>query len=82
MLPVEGYNKSLKSHVKAWRFFAGFAFDLAWSALPVLRKGYHPRNHPICTTEQNQIAIAWRDYHNSGGNTEFLPDEVMAQLAG
>ncbi len=82
MLPVEGYNASLKSRVKAWRFFAGFAFDLAWSALPVLRKGYHPRNHPICTTEQNQIAIAWRDYHNSGGNTEFLPDDVMAQLAG
>lgn len=82
MLRTEGYYESFGKAVKGWKFFAGFAFDLFRSALPVFKRGYHPRNHPICTTEQNRIAIAWRDYYQSGADAEFLSDEVMAELAG
>jgi predicted metal-dependent hydrolase len=80
MLRVEGYYRSASRALKGWRFFFGFARDLAVSALPVLRRGYHPRRHPICTDEQNRIAVAWRAYHASGADAQFLSDEVMEQL--
>lgn len=82
MMPVEGYYSSWRKAFKGWKFFAGFALDFAKSAMPVLKRGYHPRNHPICTTSQNKIAIAWREYHKQGGDAEFLSNEVMAQMMG
>ena len=32
-----------------------FGFDLVWSALFVLKRGYHPRNHLICTNAQTML---------------------------
>ena len=80
MLKVEDYYGSPGKTIRGWRFFIGFAWDLARSAIPVLSRGYHPRHHPICTTEQNRIAIAWREYYQQGKDTQFLTDEVMAEL--
>ncbi|MFN3239130.1 MAG: metal-dependent hydrolase [Pseudomonadales bacterium] len=80
ILKKEGYNASWGQRLSAWKFFSGFAWDFFRSALPVFKRDYHPRNHPICTSSQNPIAIAWREYHKGGGNTEFLSDDVMAQL--
>lgn len=81
MLEVENYYTSLRKAFKGWAFFFRFASDLARTALPVLRRGYHPRNHPICNDQQNRIAIAWRDYYKSGEDAQFLSDDVMARLA-
>jgi predicted metal-dependent hydrolase len=80
MLKVEGYYASPAKAFKGWKFFVGFAWDFARSALTVLSRNYHPRNHPICTSAQNRIAIAWRDYYNQGKDAQFLSDEVMAEL--
>ena len=65
---------------QAWRFFLTFAFDLAWAALPVLSRDYHPRNHPICNDNQNAIAVAWRDYHAAGHDTHSLTQADMADI--
>lgn len=82
MLKVENYYESPGKAIKGWKFFFSFAADLARHAIPVLRRGYHPRLHPVCNTDQNQIAVAWRDYYKAGNDAQFLSDEVMAELIG
>lgn len=78
ILKGEGFDAKRK--LKAWRFFASFAWDLFYASLPVLRAGYHPREHPICNDEQNAIAVAWRDYHQSGADVLALTDEAMNSI--
>jgi len=58
-------------------------FNWAWtpvSCLPVLRRSYHPRNHPICNGQQNSIAVAWRDYHAAGNDALSLNQQDMQRL--
>ena len=80
MVRGEGLYKTPGKALKAWGFFCRFGFDLAWSALPVLKRGYHPRNHPICTNAQNPIALAWRERHQNGGDVLSLNDSIMSAL--
>ena len=80
MVRGEGLYKTPGKALKAWGFFCRFGFDLAWSALPVLKRGYHPRNHPICTNAQNPIALAWREHHRNGGDVLSLNDSIMSAL--
>ncbi|MEN9629082.1 MAG: hypothetical protein RJA10_2309 [Pseudomonadota bacterium] len=72
MVKGEGWYRSPRRAWAAWRFFAGFAFDLFWSALPVFRRRYHPRMHPRCNGEQNRIAVAWRAWAQAGGDPTIL----------
>ena len=80
MIKKEGYYSSLFKTFKAWKFFLSFGFELGYTALPVLKRDYHPRNHPICNDEQNAIAIAWREYHVAGNNTHALTDDDMVEI--
>ncbi len=80
MLKAEGYYAQPSKAIKGWRFFFGFAWDLARSALPVFSRDYHPRAHPICHTKQNPIAVAWRDYVLAGGSPVRLDSKTSHQL--
>ena len=80
MIKTEGFYKEPKRAFKAWRFFAGFAWNLAYAALPTLSKKYHPRNHPTCTDSQNAVAIAWRQYYEDGNDPHSLKDESLKDL--
>ena len=80
MVRGEGLYQKPRKALKAWRFFCGFGFDLAKSALPVLKRNYHPRRHPICNDEQNPIAMAWREHYRRGGNVLELNDQIMGLL--
>ena len=80
MVKCEGYLRSPRKALRAWKFFTGFAWDLARSALPVLSRHYHPRNHPICNAQQNRIAIAWRDLYGSDRNAHPLTNQDMDAL--
>ncbi len=77
---LKGEKFGFRRRLKAWRFFASFAWDLFYASLPVYRADYHPRNHPICNDEQNEIAIKWRDYYASGEDALSLTNADMAQL--
>jgi hypothetical protein len=66
---VEGPWRQPARGFKAAGFFVRFAADLARSALPVLKRNYHPRNHPICNEHQNQVALAWRQRYDAGLTT-------------
>jgi predicted metal-dependent hydrolase len=80
MVRKEGYYATPKRALKAWTFFVGFAFDLGRSALPVLARNYHPRQHPICNDEQSQIAVAWRKYHAAGNDTLQLDNDAIEKM--
>ena len=69
-----------RAKLEAWRFFASFGWDLFAASLPVLRRRYHPRNHPICNEAQSQVALRWRDYMQQGGDGLKLSDQTMAAL--
>jgi hypothetical protein len=77
---LKGSRFTLKRRVLAWKFFFSFAWDLFAASLPVYRKGYHPRHHPICNQAQNPIATAWRQYHASGQNVKILNQNTMQNL--
>ena len=77
---LKGSRFTLKRRVLAWKFFFSFAWDLFAASLPVYRKGYHPRHHPICNQAQNPIATAWRQYHASGQNVKILNQNTMQSL--
>jgi predicted metal-dependent hydrolase len=66
---VEGFWRAPVRGFKAAKFFFRFALDLARSALPVLKRNYHPRSHPICNEHQNRIALAWRERYDAGLTT-------------
>lgn len=62
----------------------GFGVAMLWrlfrAALPVFRRDYHPRNHPIATTQQNPIQIAWRRYAAAGGDVLAIDHARMREI--
>jgi predicted metal-dependent hydrolase len=80
MIRVEGFYRSPLRALKAWKFFISFAWGLLTTALPVLSSKYHPREHPICTKRQSPIAIAWREYYDSGQDALKLEDDIMRDM--
>lgn len=62
----------------------GFCFyllgRLAYNALPVLKRDYHPKRHPLVTNRQNPIQVAWRHYEHNGGNVLEIDHQKMAEI--
>lgn len=80
MIRVEGYYRKPWQAIKAWAFFLKFGFDLGHAALPVLRRNYHPRAHPMCNEQQNKYALAWRAWTANGADPHHLSNETVAQM--
>jgi predicted metal-dependent hydrolase len=80
MVRAEGFYRSPRRALRAWRFCASFAWDLGRAALPVLRSDYHPRKHPICNDEQNPVAVAWRGRLEAGGDPHSLSESDVARM--
>jgi len=80
MVKAEGFYKQPRRAFKAWKFFVGFAWDLAIAALPVFSRKYHPRNHPICTDAQNALAVAWRQYYAEGKDPHLLSKKSVEEM--
>lgn len=77
---VRSEDRPLRSKLRSWGFFASFARDLFIASLPVLRRDYHPRRHPICTSGQNRVATAWRRYAEGGGDPHFLDEAAVRSM--
>ncbi len=80
MIRVEGYYRKPWRAIKAWFFFARFGFDLGYAALPVLSASYHPRTHPLCNEQQNEVALAWRSWTAAGADAHNLSNENVVQM--
>jgi hypothetical protein len=80
MVKDESRYRRFKDKVRAWKFFASFAWDLAYAALPVFSSSYHPRNHPICNGEQNPIALAWRKLYRQENDVLTLDNDKIKSM--
>ncbi|MBK7685552.1 MAG: metal-dependent hydrolase [Rhodocyclaceae bacterium] len=80
MIRVEGYYRKPWQAIKSGLFLARFGFDLGYAALPVLSASYHPRAHPLCNEQQNEIALAWRSWIAAGADAHHLSNENVAQM--
>lgn len=82
MARVEGWLRNPFKAVARLAFCGNMLLRLLWSALPVFRRNYHPRKHPMVLNKQNPIQIAWRRYESAGGDVLEIDHQKMAQIIG
>lgn len=82
MCKEEGLFKKPSSGFRAISFLATSLSKMGWYCLPTFSKNYHPRNHPLATTKQNKIAIAWRRFTKSGGDPLRIDRAKMKKIVG
>ena len=82
MARIEGWLRNPFRAISSMAFCGSMLLRLLWSALPVFRGGYHPRNHPLVTSRQNPIQIAWRRYEGQGGDVLEIDHRKMAEMLG
>lgn len=82
MSRVEGWLRNPFRAIKKMGFCFMMLGRFVKSALPVFRRGYHPRRHPLVTNKQNPIQIAWRQYEHDGGDVLAINHEKMAEIMG
>lgn len=68
MCIAEGMFRSLRTGTKSVWFIISVFARMAWVSLPTFSRKYHPRRHPLVTTQQNKIAVAWRRFTKNGGD--------------
>lgn len=82
MAKHEGFLKNpLRAFKTTWFLGSTFA-KMVWYCLPTFSKSYHPRNHPLATTKQNKIAVAWRRFTRKGGDPLSIDRAKMQQIVG
>tara|TARA_R110001592_G_scaffold362351_1_gene675911 strand:- start:10376 stop:11251 length:876 start_codon:yes stop_codon:yes gene_type:complete len=82
MAKVEGWLRNPFLAAKKMGFCIFTLGRFLKSALPVFKKDYHPRTHPMVTTTQNPIQIAWRRFEKSGGDVLEINHKRMAEMMG
>jgi hypothetical protein len=80
MLYREGWLGSPGRALKSLGFGLELLARLFWAALPVFRRSYHPRQHPIATHAQNPIQMAWRRFEAQGGNVLQLDRNRLQEI--
>lgn len=76
----EGWLKNPLKAAKSLGFLFSTLGQMAWQTMPVFRKNYNPRNHPLATSKQNPVAIAWRRHANEGGNVLDIDRDAMTRI--
>ncbi|WP_428310011.1 metal-dependent hydrolase [Hydrocarboniphaga sp.] len=82
MARMEGWLRNPLRAVSKMGFCVTMLLRLLKNALPVFRKDYDPRRHPMVTSTQNAIQIAWRRYESRGGDVLEIDREKMATILG
>lgn len=78
----EGWLRKPWQALKTLAFGAEMLGRLFLAAVPVFRRDYHPRRHPVATSAQNPIQIAWRRHHAAGGDVLAIDHAKMAAILG
>ncbi len=82
MCKVEGHLGNPVKTARAIGFFTSMISKMMWNVRPVFSPSYHPRNHPLATTDQNPVAVSWRRFHRAGGDVLEIDREKMAKIMG
>lgn len=76
----EGVHRSIVRSFKAYGFLLATLTKMLANSLPTFSRSYHPREHPLVTTKQDPIAVAWRRYTAAGGDPLKIDREGMARI--
>lgn len=82
MCKVEGYFRNPISTYKSLRFLMSTFAKMTFYCLPTFSKKYHPRSHPLATTNQNKIAVSWRRFTKAGGDPIQIDRQKMIEIVG
>ena len=80
MARVEGWLSNPLKAAKYMGFCLKTLAEMAWQTLPVFRKNYNPRNHPLATNKQSPVAIAWRKHSAAGGDVLAIDRQAMRKI--
>lgn len=80
MCRVEGYFKSLKGSWKALSFITWMGARMVGLSLPVFRRSYSPRAHPLVNRKQNPVGFAWRNFEHKEGDILAIDKAKMARI--
>jgi predicted metal-dependent hydrolase len=80
MARIEGWMKNPFKAAKSVGFLLSTLGQMAWQTLPVFRKNYNPRHHPLATSKQDPVAIAWRKHDRQGGNVLDIDRAAMQKI--
>ncbi len=80
MIRQEGWLKNPIRAFKSLSFLFSTLCKMAFQTLPVLKKNYDPRKHPMATSKQSPIAVAWRRFEKKGGNVLDIDREAMRSI--
>lgn len=82
MCREEGLMNSLPSATTTVWFLVSTLSKMFWHCLPTFSRTYHPRHHPLATTRQNRIAVAWRRFTKAGGDPLKIDRAKMNEIIG
>jgi uncharacterized protein len=80
MCRAEDWLGSPSKALKSFAFFVSMMLRTAWNVRPVFARRYHPRRHPLATSRQNPIAIAWRTHFRDGGDVLSVDRLAVARM--
>lgn len=80
MVKGEGWYRSPRKALKAWLEALKMGLKIVSPGLSTLKKGYHPRKHPMCNGEQDLLAVAWRFYHQAGHDVCSLSEKDINKI--
>lgn len=80
MCKVEGYFKSIRGTWKSVSFITKTMAKMAWLALPVMKRNYTPRDHPLVNQKKNPVGFAWRSWEDDGGEVLTIDKKRMAEI--
>lgn len=80
MARIEGWMRNPLAAARTMGFCVEMLGRLLWRALPVFGRRYHPRAHPLVTSAQNPIQVAWRRHFGAGGDVLSLDRAAMARI--
>ena len=80
MARIEGWLRNPFKAASAMGFCFKTLAQMAWQTLPVFKKNYNPRNHPLATDKQDPVAIAWRRHDAKGGNVLDIDRDAMSEI--
>ena len=80
MMTKEGWWKNPFKGLSKFAYCQVMLLRFVTNALPVFKKGYHPRNHPMANDSQNKIQYGWRRFEHEGGDVLALDHDKMAKI--
>lgn len=80
MSRIEGWWRNPLTGLRRFGTCVNLLTRFAINALPVFKKNYHPRNHPLTMETHGAIQRGWRRFEKEGGDVLKLDHQKMIEI--